>query len=64
MKLRAIFTLYAIICNCFIYAQIGAPTGPTCWPPPCIPIDGGLGFLVAAGIAYGIKKINDIQKTK
>lgn len=33
--------------------------GPPCWPPPCsIPIDGGVGFLIAAGIGYGIKKIH------
>ena len=25
-------------------------------PPGEVPIDGGVGFLVAAGVAYGIKK--------
>lgn len=31
--------------------------GPTCWPPPCIPIDGGIGVLVAAGLALGGRKL-------
>jgi hypothetical protein len=32
-------------------------TGAGCWPPPCIPIDGGIGFLLAAGLAFGGKKM-------
>jgi hypothetical protein len=64
MKLRLIYILFGIIGNSLIYAQVGPPAGPSCWPPPCIPIDGGVGFLIAAGIAYGVKKINDIHKTK
>jgi len=36
-------------------------TGPPCWPPPCIPIDGGIGFLLAAGVAFGAKKGYDFQ---
>ena len=42
----------------------GPPTGPPpCWPPPCvIPLDGGISLLVAAGIAYGGKKIYDSRK--
>lgn len=42
----------------------GPPTGggnPTCWPPPCIPIDGGLGFLLAAGLAFGGKKLLELR---
>jgi hypothetical protein len=45
----------------------GGPPGggpPPCWPPPCIPIDGGVGFLVAAGLALGGKKAYDAMKTK
>lgn len=44
-------------------AQPGPPPGggggdtPPCWPPPCIPIDGGIGWLIAAGLAYGGKKV-------
>lgn len=35
------------------------PPPPPCWPPPCIPIDGGIGFLIAAGALYGVKKSYD-----
>lgn len=40
----------------------GGPTGgtdPPCWPPPCVPIDGGIGILIALGAAYGGKKAYD-----
>jgi len=36
--------------------------GPPCWPPPCVPIDGGLGFLLAAGALIGGKKIYDSKR--
>ena len=35
----------------------GGPGGPPCWPPPCIPIDGGITFLVAIAGAFGMRKI-------
>ncbi len=35
---------------------------PPCWPPPCVPIDGGLSLLLAAGAIYGSKKVYDISK--
>ena len=39
------------------------PSGsPGCWPPPCVPIDGGITFLIAAGTAYGAKKLMDARK--
>lgn len=45
-----------------------APFPPTGTPPcdgpfgsPC-PIDGGIGFLIAAGIAYGGKKAYDLNQ--
>lgn len=39
------------------------PSGsPGCWPPPCVPIDGGVTFLIAAGAAYGAKKLVDARK--
>jgi hypothetical protein len=33
-------------------------------PPSVIPIDGGVGFLLAAGAAYGAKKILDFRNNR
>ena len=42
----------------------GGPPGG-CWPPSsCIPIDGGISFLLLAGAVYGGKKIVDISKNE
>ncbi len=42
----------------------GGPPGG-CWPPStCIPIDGGISFLIMAGTVYGAKVIRDITKKK
>lgn len=35
----------------------GGPPGPPCWAPPCIPIDGGVVFLIAGGCIFGIVKL-------
>lgn len=40
------------------------PSGPICWPPPCIPIDGGISLLIAAGVIYGGSKLYSKKKTK
>ncbi len=40
----------------------GGGGGPSCWPPPCVPIDGGISYLLALGAIYGGKKIYDISK--
>ena len=48
------------------HSQAGPPiagTGPgACFPPPCIPIDGGLSLLIAAGIGIAGKKAYDFSK--
>lgn len=36
-------------------------TEPGCFPPPCIPIDGGATLLIAAGLAIGGKKAYDLR---
>ena len=40
----------------------GGGMSPPCWPPPCLPIDGGISFLIAAAAVYGGKKLYDHQK--
>ena len=42
----------------------GGGGGPPCWPPPCVPIDGGISFLLVAGAIYGSKKVYDISQKK
>ena len=46
-------------------ALANAQPGPGCDPltdPLCVPLDGGLSLLIAAGIGYGIKKARDNKK--
>jgi hypothetical protein len=65
-----IFLLIILFFGCLpLFSQIPEdnedPTNnPGCWPPPCIPVDGGIVFLIAAGAAYGTKKIYDFKKEK
>ena len=33
-------------------------------PPPATPIDGGLGVLLAGGVAYGVKKVLDRRRNQ
>ena len=70
---RLIVTLIFIVAmsmvnNAFAAGPPGPPGGggggPPCWPPPCVPIDGGIGFLLLAGVAYGGKKAYDLSKEK
>ncbi len=37
----------------------GGDNKPGCFPPPCVPIDGGLSWLLLAGAVYGGKKVYD-----
>lgn len=62
--LRGITILAFLFLTQFINAAPPPPPGgtPNCWPPPCVPIDGGVTFLIAAGAAYGAKKIYDSRK--
>jgi hypothetical protein len=41
---------------------IGGP--PPCWPPPCIPIDGGISALVAAGALLGGRKALQMRRSR
>jgi hypothetical protein len=66
-KLILVFLLFGgaqILTAAPMGPPIGPPGPPPCWPPPCIPVDGGLSFLLVAGAAYGGKKLYDFNKKK
>ena len=71
-KIKNTLLIIGLVASPFIaiMAQPGPPPGggpgndPPCWPPPCIPIDGGVSLLVAAGLAFGGKKVYNISKQK
>lgn len=51
-----------IVFSCLPFLALAQPGDPgDC--PEC-PIDGGLSFLIIAGVGYGIKKIKDSRKQK
>lgn len=64
--LTSLFILLLVFIAPALLAQPGGgpPVGggePACWPPPCIPIDGGMSFLLAAGLALGGKKLLSLR---
>jgi len=66
---KYIFTILFLFTVSIIYVAgaPGPPGGgghPPCWPPPCIPIDGGISLLIAAGALYGAKKSYDKFKSR
>lgn len=58
-------SIIMIVC-CFLPSIVHAqgPGGPGGDPDATVPIDGGLSFLAAAGVAYGVKKIKEKRKRK
>jgi hypothetical protein len=42
----------------------GGPGGDPGGDPDLIPVDGGLGFLLAAGVGYGVKKAREYKRRK
>jgi hypothetical protein len=66
---QVLFILFLVVCTSATVFAAGPPGPPggggggyDCWPPPCVPIDGGVSLLIAAGIFYGGKKIYDNRK--
>ncbi len=53
-KIILTLTLIFLFVPFFVGTVAGQPPPP---PPTDIPIDGGLSFLLAAGVAYGAKKL-------
>ena len=71
--LKNIIPIATLVCFMFLGTDLlagppgggGGPGGQGgCIPPPCIPIDGGISLLIAAGVAFGGKKISDQLKAK
>lgn len=65
--IKVIFTIAILLSGSVLVsapapAAAGGGGGPVCWPPPCVPIDGGISFLIVAGAAYGAKKLKDSRK--
>lgn len=59
-----IVTVLMIVFLC-VPSLLHAQPDPGCDPDdPLCPIDGGVSFLLAAGVAYGIKKVKDFRKEK
>ena len=59
-KLMLIFLILFISINYF--SQPGPPSGPNCWPPPCIPIDGGISIFTFLSILFGYKFLSKKNK--
>jgi hypothetical protein len=65
MKLKSLLTAIVITTGLFFATPLLAvtqPGGPGGDPDAEIPIDGGIGLLIAAGVAYGAKKAYDKRK--
>jgi hypothetical protein len=39
------------------------PGDPPCWPPPCVPVDGGILFAIGAAAVFGGKKLYNSFKS-
>ncbi|MCT4624611.1 MAG: hypothetical protein N4A46_13400 [Schleiferiaceae bacterium] len=52
---KHILTLTFALLAVGLYAQPGNPSNP-------VPLDAGISILIAAGAAYGAKKVNDLRK--
>lgn len=65
LALRALFFLGLVVLPCagaLLAQPVGGP--PPCWPPPCIPIDGGMSALLAAGLLYGGAKAAQMRRRR
>ena len=67
MKLRSLYKKPALLIVVFLLTfttgVMAQPDDNGEDPPPNdIPIDGGLAFLLAAGVGYGVKKVRDSRK--
>ena len=57
--LKILVVFFCLMVSTILMAQPGDPGGD-----PDLPIDGGIGLLIAAGAFYGSKKMLDYRKKK
>ena len=70
--MKKIFILFVLFAAASFSLELSAqppdPGGgtdkPNCFPPPCVPIDGGLSWLLIAGTVYGGKKLYKANKDR
>tara|TARA_B110001452_G_C15225992_1_gene424905 strand:- start:1035 stop:1238 length:204 start_codon:yes stop_codon:yes gene_type:complete len=61
MNKKFLLTVNFVFLILFFYCQPGGgglPGGggvPPCWPPPCVPIDGGISFFTFLSVLFGYK---------
>ena len=58
------FTVFFMLVANICFAPPHPPGGgsnPQCWPY-CVPIDGGLVFLIAAAVLYGVVKLHNYKR--
>ena len=57
MKLKYVFVIILLALSSSFFAQLppGGPGGPGCWPPPCVPIDGGITIFSIIAAAFGYR---------
>lgn len=63
-KLLYIFVILSLGFSTDLIAQPPLPGGGGNPKPEGVPIDGGISLLLAAGVAYGGKKVYDMNKEK
>jgi hypothetical protein len=57
--------VFLIVCFSLVTHAQNNPGDPGCCPDETqVPIDGGVGLLIAAGVAYGAKKARDHRKKR
>ena len=52
---KIFFLIIILFISKFYFSQPGPPSGPNCWPPPCIPVDGGISIFTLLSILFGYK---------
>lgn len=57
MKKRTLIILFILIAQQY-FSQPGNPGGTPCWPPPCIPIDGGISIFTFISMLLGYKLVS------